>query len=189
MSVAEGSRDRVEERLVALEEDYSGFPVNQTTLAVPRKAYERTGERCQRGIVDAYVQLYNERDDVLLVENDGEWVVPHGEPRTNERVVAGTERAIRERTGIDCVLTGLARVTILGVRDESEPERSPIYRLIAVFTAETDSEGSVATGTPVVTGEPAAADGGDEAAAEGESTLADGVRWHPTLPDSAVPPH
>lgn len=189
MSVAEGSRDRVEERLVALEEEYSGFPVNQTTLAVPREAYERTGERCQRGIVDAYVQLYNERDDVLLVENDGEWVVPHGEPKTSERVVAGTERAIRERTGVDCALTDLARVTILGVRDESDPERAPIYRLIAVFTAETDGEGTAPTGGPAVTEEPAAADGGDEAAVEGETVAADGVRWHPTLPDSAVPPH
>ncbi|MFC7139486.1 NUDIX domain-containing protein [Halosimplex aquaticum] len=189
MSVAEGSRDRVEARLVALEEDYSGFPVNQTTLAVPREAYERAGERCQRGIVDAYVQLYNERDDVLLVENDGEWVVPHGEPRTDERVVAGTERAISERTGIDCALTDLSRVTILGVRDESDPERPPIYRLIAVFTAETLDEGSPAAEEAPAAGEMAAADGGGDAAVERETVVADGVRWHPTLPDSAVPPH
>ncbi|ELZ22804.1 hypothetical protein C475_16921, partial [Halosimplex carlsbadense 2-9-1] len=91
MSVAEVSRDRVEERLVALEDEYSGFPINQTTLTVPSDAYERAGERCERGIVDAYVQLYNDSDDVLLVERDGEWVVPHGEPATTERVVPGTE--------------------------------------------------------------------------------------------------
>lgn len=174
MSVAEGSRDRVEERLVALEEDYDGFPVNQTTLAVSREAYERASERCERGIVDAYVQLYNERDDVLLVEDDGEWVVPHGRPRTNERVVAGTERAIRDRTGVDCSLTDLSRVTILGVRDESDPERPPIYRLIAVFTAETDTEA-------------VAVDGG-EAGEAGEAVPED-VRWQSTLPESAVPSH
>ncbi|WP_436928085.1 hypothetical protein [Halosimplex amylolyticum] len=188
MSVAEGSRDRVEERLVALEEDYSGFPVNQTTLAVPREAYERTGERCRRGIVDAYVQLYNERDDVLLVENDGEWVVPHGEPRASERVVAGTERAIRDRTGVDCDLTDLARVTILGIRDESDSERPPVYRLIAVFTAETDGEGPAVTDGAAAVDEEAAADGGDDSAVEREAPP-DGVRWHPTLPDSAVPTH
>jgi len=170
MSVAEVTRDRVEERLAALEEDYSGFPVNQTTIAVSRAAYERASERCERGIVDAYVQLYNERDDVLLVEDDDEWVVPHAEPRTGKRVVADTERAVREHTGIDCTLVDLTRVTILGVRDEDDPDRPPVYRMIAVFTAEADRQAG------------ASAD-------PSEAATADGVRWHPTLPDSAVPTH
>ncbi|WP_459192590.1 NUDIX domain-containing protein [Halosimplex sp. J119] len=171
MSVAEGSRDRVESRLVTLQEDYDGFPVNQTTLAVSREAYERASERCDRGIVDSYVQLYNERDDVLLVDDDGDWVVPHGEPRPSERVTAGTERAVRDRTGIDCSLTDLSRVTILGVRDESDPDRPPVYRLIAVFTAETDTEA-------------VAVDGG-----EAGEAVPDDVRWQSTLPESAVPSH
>ena len=170
MSVAEVTRERVEERLGALEEDYSGFPVNQTTIAVSRAAYERASERCEDGIVDAYVQLYNERDDVLLVEDDDEWVVPHGEPRTDERIVAGTERAVREQTGVECTLDDLSRVTILGVRDEDDPDRPPMYRMITVFSAETDCE-AVASADP------------------SEVATTDGSRWHPTLPDSAVPTH
>ncbi|QLH77879.1 hypothetical protein HZS55_11470 [Halosimplex rubrum] len=198
MSVAEVSRDRVEERLVALEDEYSGFPINQTTLTVPSDAYERAGGRCERGIVDAYVQLYNDSEDVLLVERDGEWVVPHGEPATDERVVPGTEAAIRETTGVDCSLTDLIRVTILGVRDEDDPDRPPVYRLIAVFVAETD--GSDATVAAPVSGGGRAADAaGDGDAAEatddGDATgdtddqTPAGVRWHPTLPESAVPSH
>jgi len=176
MSVAEVSRDRVEERLVALEEAYSGFPINQTTLAVPSDAYERASRRCERGIVDAYVQLYNDNEDVLLVDRDGEWVVPHGEPGTGERVVPGTEAAVREVTGVECSLTELSRVTILGVRDEDDPDRPPVYRLVAVFVAETDGDGA-ADDAP-------APDGTDD----GEAGP-DDVRWHPTLPESAVPSH
>ncbi|WP_123538791.1 NUDIX domain-containing protein [Halosimplex salinum] len=174
MSVTEASRDRVEDRLVALREDYSGFPINQTTVAVSRDAYERASERCRRGIVDAYVQLYNDAEDVLLVEHDGEWVVPRGKPRASERVVAGTERAIRDRTGVDCSLTGLERVTILGVRDEEDPERPPVYRLVAVFEAEADAESTASVPGP----------NGD-----GGASADDGVRWEATLPDSAVPSH
>jgi len=170
MSVAEGSRERVEERLVALEEAYSGFPVNQTTLAVPRGAYERASEKCERGIVDAYVQLYNDDEEVLLVEGDDDWVVPHGEPRASERVVPGTERIVQERTGVDCEVTDVRRVTILGIRDEDDPDRPPVYRLIAVFTAEETSEADTLDEEPFV------------------STTED-IRWESTLPDSAVPSH
>ncbi|MFB6139319.1 MAG: NUDIX domain-containing protein [Halosimplex sp.] len=173
MGVAAVSRDRVEERLASLEEAYSGFPIDQTTIAVPREAYERASERSERGIVDAYVQLYNERGDALLVERDEGWTVPHGEPGIGERVVPGTERAVRERTGVDCEITDLGRVTILGVRDEEAPDRGPVYRLIAVFTAETTAD--------------AEAGGADGVATDG--TTADGVRWHSTVPDSAVPSH
>ncbi|WP_436930288.1 hypothetical protein [Halosimplex halobium] len=188
MAVAEVSRDRVEERLVALEDEYSGFPVNQTTLAVASDAYERAGDRCEDGIVDAYVQLYNDSEDVLLVERDGEWAVPHGEPATDERVVPGTEAAIREATGVDCSLTDLARVTILGVRDEDDPERPPVYRLIAVFVAET--EGSAATGATSAEGTTrGTGTDGDPAGDTTDDTTPEGVRWHPTLPESAVPPH
>jgi ADP-ribose pyrophosphatase YjhB (NUDIX family) len=222
MSVAEVSRDRVEERLVALEEQYSGFPINQTTLTVPSDAYERAGERCERGIVDAYVQLYNDDEDVLLVERDGEWTVPYGEPRTDERVVSGTEAAIREATGVGCSLTDLTRVTILGVRDEDDPDRPPVYRLIAVFVAETidssapgpapatteigaggtDGEatgrnGGVDAPEPVdttgdvagTTGDATADESDDATADESDDATPDGVRWHPTLPESAVPSH
>lgn len=170
MSVAEGSRERVEDRLVALEEDYSGFPVNQTTLAVPRGTYERASERCERGVVDAHVQLYNAEDDVLLVEDDDEWMIPHIEPRASDRVVPGTERIIRERTGLDCGITGVKRVTILGIRDEDDPDRPSVYRLSAVFTAEGTREGeSLAEEVPV--------------------GATEDIRWESTLPDSAVPSH
>jgi ADP-ribose pyrophosphatase YjhB (NUDIX family) len=174
----EGTRERVEERLVALEDAFSDFPVNQTTLAVAREVYERAAGRSEGGVVDAYVRVYDPRGDVLVVDGADGWGLPRCEPGPGERVVAGTERALRERTGVDCAVTGLARVTILGVRDGDDPERPPVYRLVAVFTAETDHEPPAvpAPGEPVPDG---ALAGGDH----------DGARWQVSLPDAALPPH
>lgn len=135
MSAVDLSGDRVADRLGALEEAYASFPVNQTTLSVSGDAYERVRERCADGLADVYVQVYNDDGEVLLVERDGGWVVPHAEPRRAERLERGTRRALAERTGVECRLTDLERATILGVRHEDDPEREPVYRLVAVFAA------------------------------------------------------
>lgn len=158
MPVAELSRERVAERLTGLQESYDSFPINQTTLTVATDAYERARDRCQRGLVDAYVQVSDDDGDVLLVERDGGWVVPHAEPGPGKRIETGARQAVRERTGVECSVTGLRRVTILGVRDVGDRERPPVYRLVAVFTADR------------VAGSPA-----------------DGSAWHADLPESALP--
>jgi len=136
MRVADLSEDRVAERLGALEEAYSSFPVNQTTLSVSGSAYERARERCTTGLADVYVQVYDDAGEVLLVESDDGLTVPHVEPGTDERLEAGTRRAIAERTGVECRLTDLQRATILGVRHDGNPEREPLYRLTTFFAAE-----------------------------------------------------
>lgn len=158
MSVAEVSRERVEERLAALEESYSSFPVNQTTLTVTGAVYERARERCRGRLVDVYVQVFDDDENVLLVEGDGSWVVPHCEPESDERLEAGARRALGEETEVDCRITGLRRATILGVLDEEAPERAPVYRLVAVFV------GEHVDGLP-----------------------GEGAAWHSQLPDSALP--
>ena len=84
MRVADLSKDRVAERLGALEEAYSSFPVNQTTLSVSGDAYERARERCTTGLADVYVQVYDDAGEVLLVESDDGLTVPHAEPGTDE---------------------------------------------------------------------------------------------------------
>jgi len=158
MRAVELSGERVADRLGALEEAYAPFPVNQTTLSVSEAAYERARERCAAGFADVYVQVYNGADEVLLVEHDGEWVVPHAEPARSERLEGGTRRALAEQTGVECRLTALERVTILGVRHEDDPQREPVYRLVAVFAAERTG------GAPQ-----------------------EGVAWHADLPESALP--
>lgn len=159
MPAADLSGDGVTERLGALEEAYS-FPVNQTTLSVSEEAYERARERCVDGFADVYVQVFNDADDVLLVERQGKWVVPHAKPDRGEQLEVGTRRAIAEQTGVECRLTDLERATILGVRHESDPDREPVYRLVTVFGGER------------VGGEPV-----------------DGASWHADLPDAALPKH
>lgn len=159
MSVADLSGDRVAERLGALEEAYS-FPVNQTTLSVSRTAYERARERCAEGLADVYVQVSNDAGDVLLVERSGEWVVPHAKPDRGERLEVATQRAVAEWTGVDCRLTELERATILGVRNESDPDCEAVYRLVIVFG------GEHVGGVP-----------------------GEGAAWHADLPESAFPSH
>ncbi|MFB6150639.1 MAG: NUDIX hydrolase [Haloarculaceae archaeon] len=158
MAVAELSENRVEERLAALEETYESFPINQTTLSVSASAYERARDRCSEGLVDVYVQVYADDGDVLLVEGDGEWVVPHAQPPVTERLERGARREIAERTGVDCEIDDLDRITILGVRHEDAPDRDPVYRLVTVFSAE------YRRGTP-----------------------GPGAAWRSELPDSALP--
>jgi len=133
MSVGEVSRERVEERLVALDDAFDSFPVNQTTLTVSSDGYQQIRERCRESLVDAYVQVYNDDGQALLV---GDGTVPQVEPAPEEGVVAGVRRALRDRTGVDVDLTGLERVTILGVCDETADDPDPVYRLVVVLAGE-----------------------------------------------------
>jgi ADP-ribose pyrophosphatase YjhB (NUDIX family) len=160
MSVANLSGDRVADRLGVLEEAYAPFPVNQTTLAVSPAAYERVRERCSKGLADVYVKVYDEADNVLLTERDDDWAVPHVEPSVEEHLETGTRRRLVEQTGVETALTDVERATILGIRQEGDPDRNPVYRLIAVFTAE------YIRGRPV-----------------------DGVAWQADLPETARPSH
>lgn len=160
MPVTDLSEDRVTDRLGTLEEAYASFPVNQTTLSVSADAYERARERCATGLADVYVKLFDDAGDVLLVERDDGWRVPHAEPQLGERLEAGTRRTVAERTGVECELRDLERVTILGVGNEDDPDCDPVYRLVTVFAA--DRTG----GCPC-----------------------EGVAWHSELPESALPNH
>lgn len=158
MAVADLSRDVVEERLGALEEAYASFAVNQTTLSVPPEAYRRARDHFTEGLADVYVQVYDEDDDVLLVEGDREWVVPSVKPPSDAPLELGVCRALAEDVGVECEVTDLERVTILGVCHEDDPDRATVYRLVAVFAARR-------TG----------------------GTAGDDAAWHSDLPDSALP--
>jgi len=152
--------DRVADRLGVLEQAYGSFPVNQTTLSVSADAYDRARERYSEGLADVYVQVYDETDDVLLVERTNGWAVPRVEPGVDDRLETGTRRNLAARTGVECRLVDLKRATILGVRDGGDPDRDPVYRLVTVFAAEHTG------GSP-----------------------RDGAAWHTDLPDSTLPGH
>lgn len=136
MSVSELSRDRVEGRLASLEETYSSFPVNQTTLSVSTDTYERAHERCEAGLVDVYVAVYNDTEDVLLLGGEGAWELPHAESTTEERLEERARTEVRDATGVRCSITGVRRVTIIGILDETDETRDPVYQLVAVLSGE-----------------------------------------------------
>lgn len=158
MAVSQRSRDRVEARLSSLEATYRSFPVNQTTLSVPGDAYELERGRCADGLVDAYVRVENDADEVLLVRNGDAWTLPRTEPSRDERLEAGTCRALQRSTGVACEVTDLTRATIVGVRDDDDPDRDPMYRLVTLFAA------THAGGAPDA-----------------------GVQWRPEVPEAALP--
>jgi ADP-ribose pyrophosphatase YjhB (NUDIX family) len=160
MAVADLSRDVVEERLGALEEAYASFTVNQTTLGVSQGTYDRVRDRCTEGLADVYVKVSDDAGDVLLVEREGGWEVPSVRPPASDSLEIGVTRRLAAETGVECRITDLERVTILGVCHEDDPERGTVYRLLAVFDAEHTA------GTPV-----------------------SGVDWHSQLPESALPTH
>jgi len=160
MAVADLSRDVVEERLGALEEAYASFTINQTTLGVPQETYDRARDRCTEGLADVYVKVSDDDGDVLLVERDRGWAVPSVQPPPRDSLEIGVSRELAESTGVECRITDLERVTILGICHEDEPERETVYRLVAVFTAERTA------GSPTT-----------------------GAAWHSELPDTALPNH
>jgi ADP-ribose pyrophosphatase YjhB (NUDIX family) len=139
MDVASRSRERVADRIERLEDVYGSFPVNQTTLSVPSPGYERARERCADGVADVYIELYNDDGEVLLVRGEDSWKVPQGRTDSDEPLEAGAKREVRETVGVECSVDGLHRVTIAGVTDESNPDREPVYRLLAVFVCELES--------------------------------------------------
>jgi len=157
MSVGEVSRERVEQRLASLDEAFDSFPVNQTTVTATPETYRQVREQARQELVDAYVQLSNDAGEVLVDEGD-EGVLPNVEPGRGETLVDSVCRAVDERTGVECSLTDLERVTILGVCREDADDPDPVYRLVVVFAAD--------------------AVGG---------TAATDFEWADTVPESALP--
>lgn len=171
MSVGEVSRERVEQRLVALDDVFDSFPVNQTTLTVSPDAYQHVRERCRDGLVDAYVQVYDDGEVLLGDGTNGETggdedgsggdpIVPNVEPDPGESIVAGVRREVDAQTGVECTLTSLERVTILGVCRDDADDPDTVYRLVVVFAAD------------AVNG-----------------STAGGYEWAEGVPDSALPRH
>lgn len=133
MGVVERSYETVESYLSALERSYDSFGVNQTTLAVEPRRYERERERALAGSVDVYTRVVNDSGEVLRVHRESDLVLPATRTATEpfERVACA---AVEEQTGVSCRIDGVDEVTILGVRNRANGHGS-VYRLAIVFEA------------------------------------------------------
>ena len=139
MSLTEESRERVEEWVDEFDARYGSFVRAEERWGVSPGYYEATRGRVERGENGgAGVHVTNDAGEVLLVRNAGEdgWTDPGGKREADESFETAACRETREETGIECKLTGLFSARRIGIADETDPERSTLYSLIAIFTGE-----------------------------------------------------
>jgi len=84
----------------------------------------------------------NHGGSVLLVRDEGDegWVDPGGKRETGESFEAAAHRETREEAGIECEIRGLLSAHVTELVDATDPERSTLYSLIAIFTGEAVAE-------------------------------------------------
>lgn len=128
-----GSRERVEERLSGLEVVYGSFPVDQTTISVPERQFERFYERGAKPFVEVRVEVYNDGGDVLCLRDDSGETLPYTEVGMGEKIEREAQQAVRNQTGVECGVAGLARATIAGIRNASKPDAEVLYFLVVVL--------------------------------------------------------
>lgn len=79
------------------------------TFDVDAEAFERLERRADRWGVGAFV-----RDDdgrVLFVREDEQWFLPGGRREPDESLAEGAVREVREETGVDVEVSGLAAIS------------------------------------------------------------------------------
>lgn len=146
MGVVEQASEAIENCLDRLEEAYSTFPINQTTLAVATDRYE-TIRADDEEIVDLHAKVHDENGDILHVRDGKSLKLPGIRAEAGEGLEATMESAVEESTGVSCQMGDVEKATIIGVRDADDAERDTVYRLAVVFegvsTGGVPSEGTV----------------------------------------------
>jgi hypothetical protein len=139
MDTAGGSRDVIGNGIELLQERHGPFPVNQTTLSLSPDAYQDARDRADDGVADVYVRVHNDDGEVLHAEGDGRPRVPRCVGTSAKPLVDRARSAVREATGVSCVIDEIVRVTIAGVRNAEDPDAETVYRLLVLFDATYDS--------------------------------------------------
>jgi hypothetical protein len=135
MKSAGGPRDVIGEGIDSLQRHHGPFPVNQTTLSLAPEAYRDAVERASDGFADVYVRVENDDGDVLHVQTDGRSRVPRCVGRSTKPLAERARNAVREATGVQCVIDEIVRVTIAGVRNAANSDADTVYRLLVLFEA------------------------------------------------------
>lgn len=121
------SRARVTARFAQLRDAYDDFDVRQTTLSVTADEYERAlAEFGDVARVD--VRVRNDEGEVLAVPDDEGWREPGTGVGASEPIADVACETVRERTGVQPVVAGLDRVSIVCINVD-DPDREPVYRL------------------------------------------------------------
>lgn len=134
MDAAGRSEQWVEDQLGRLTDEYDSSSVHQTSWAVPAERYERIAGVAADERAAAGVRVTNEDSEVLLVQDRrDEWAAPRGRVEPDESLETGAIRNVREATGVECAIEDVERISIVGVGDETDRDRSSIYCLVVLF--------------------------------------------------------
>lgn len=87
------------------------------TFDLGADAFERARRRADRWGVGVFV---HHDGRVLLVRQDGQWYLPGGIREPGESLEAGARREVREETGVEVTITGLAAISEQTFRHGSE---------------------------------------------------------------------
>lgn len=87
---------------------YDGVLRHGATFELEADAFERAKRRADRWGVGAFV---GHEGRVLLVEQGGTWYLPGGIREAGESLESGARRELREETGLDVEIDGLAAIS------------------------------------------------------------------------------
>ncbi|WP_416841132.1 NUDIX domain-containing protein [Haloferax sp. DFSO52] len=122
--------------------DSDGVVQRQNTHTLDAESFERARKRIRGGLEWGVGGLTERNGAVLLVRQDGQWVLPGGGVESGESRTAALVREMREETGLDATVEALRVVTeqtfVHG--DERETFNFAIYG-VAVAGELTDDPG------------------------------------------------
>lgn len=91
--------------------DDDGIVRRQMTRTVTESAFETIEERIDGGLSWGVGALCTDDDSVLLIREDGQWLLPGGGVEPGESREEALVREMHEETGVDATVTGLQCVT------------------------------------------------------------------------------
>ncbi|UIP00681.1 NUDIX domain-containing protein [Halobaculum sp. CBA1158] len=133
--ISAASREAVADALARLCDEWGEFPVERKRWDLTAVEWDDDRERFAAGTVGG-AGAWVRRDDgrALVVRHEGEtaWSEPGGKQEPDESLATAAVRETREETGITVALDGVVTAHRIA---EHAPDRPPLYRLIAVFSA------------------------------------------------------
>lgn len=136
-------RRDVDRRLDRLEADYGPFPIEAETVTNDPDYFAHGRDLAREGWRgDAGAIVADGEGRVLLIRHEGDperWGTPGGGHEPGERFEATARREVREETGVDATITGVARARRRTIVHESDPDRR-LAMLTVEFEAEADRD-------------------------------------------------
>ena len=110
--MADEANQQAESTYHQLSDQYSTYLEYERSRLVSRPRFRTLAERIRENGLPygAHTLVYRSSGELLLVRHEGvdKWVVPGGEVHSNETLVEGARRELREEAGVEVAYDGLA---------------------------------------------------------------------------------